>query len=70
MVNKLIGALIAMVVGLALVPVVQDSVTTLTGSGGSLEGTTTGALVDLLPILFVVILVAGAVIIIPGKNNA
>ena len=61
MVNKLIQAMIAIVIGLALLPVVNDFVTDLTGEGGDLQDTTLGSLVDLLPILFVIILVAGAV---------
>ena len=61
MVNKLIQAMIAIVIGLALLPVVNDFVTDLTGTGGDLADTTLGSLVDLLPILFVIILVAGAV---------
>lgn len=61
MVNRIIGVMIAMVIGLALLPVVNQFATDLTGTGGSLEGTTVGALVDLLPVLYVIILVAGAV---------
>lgn len=61
MVSKLIGALIAMVIGLALLPVVGDFAAELTGTGGDFEDTTVGALIDLLPVLFVIILVASAV---------
>jgi len=61
MVNRLIQAMIALVIGLALLPVVADFAGDLTGVGGALEDTTTGALVDLLPVLYVIILVAGAV---------
>jgi len=61
LVNRLIQAMIALVIGLALLPVVADFAGELTGQGGALEGTTTGALVDLLPVLYVIILVAGAV---------
>lgn len=68
MVNKLIGGLIAMVIGLALLPVVGDSVATLTGTGGKFEATTVGSLLDLLPVLFVIILVAGTVILIPDRK--
>jgi hypothetical protein len=53
--------MIALVIGLALLPVVADFAADLTGQGGALAGTTTGALVDLLPVLYVIILVAGAV---------
>lgn len=61
MVNKLIQSLIAMVIGLALLPVVSDFASTLTATGGALEGTTTGSLVDLLPVIYVITLVAGSV---------
>ncbi|MCK9543734.1 MAG: hypothetical protein M0R03_17070 [Novosphingobium sp.] len=61
MVNKIIGVMIMLVIGLALLPVVNEFATDLTGVGGSLENTTTGALVDLLPVIYVIILLAGAV---------
>ncbi|MEM0173087.1 MAG: hypothetical protein QXI16_01110 [Sulfolobaceae archaeon] len=61
MVNKIISVMIMLVIGLALLPVVNEFATDLTGTGGSLENTTTGALVDLLPVIYVIILVAGAV---------
>ena len=60
MVNRLIQSLIGIVIGLALLPVVSDFATSLTETGGSLEGTTTGTLVDLLPVIYVIALVAGA----------
>ena len=61
MVSKLISALIAMVIGLALLPVVGNFAGELTGDGGAFEDTTVGALIDLLPVLYVIILVAAAV---------
>ncbi len=69
MVNKIIGVMIALVVGLALLPVVNSFVTELTkdavvdppADAGVFNGTTVGALIELLPILYVIILVAGAV---------
>jgi len=70
MVNRLIQSLIAMVIGLALLPVVSDFATGLTETGGALEGTTTGSLVDLLPVIYVITLVAGAVgFIVTSRNN-
>jgi hypothetical protein len=70
MVSKLIGALVAMVIGLALLPVVGDFAEDLTGSGGQFEDTTTGALIDLLPIVYVIILVAAGVgYIAVGRRN-
>lgn len=78
MVGKLISALIAMVIGLALLPVVTDFANDLTyapisvgAAQGDLYGTTTGALVDLLPVLYVIILIAGAVgyIVVSKKSS-
>lgn len=60
-VNKLINAMILMVIGLALLPVVQEFTTDLTeGSEPVIEGTM-ATLVDLLPVLYVIIIVVGAV---------
>lgn len=73
MVKKIIAAVIAIVIGLALLPVVSDFASGMTSAAitdtlgstlstaGQFYGTTTGSLIDLLPILFVIILVAGAV---------
>ena len=61
MTQKIITVMIALVIGLALLPVVGDFVDGLTGTGMQYENTTTGSLIDLLPILYVIILVAGAV---------
>jgi len=70
MVNRLIQSLIAMVIGLALLPVVNDFASGLTETGGALEGTTTGSLVDLLPVIYVITLVAGAVgFIVTSRSN-
>lgn len=70
MVNRLIQSLIAMVIGLALLPVVADFADGLTATGGALNGTTTGSLVDLLPVIYVITLVAGAVgFIVTSRQN-
>jgi len=61
MVNRIIAAMIAIVIGLALLPVVGDFVDDLTGSGADFVSTTVESLIDLLPVLYVIILVAGAV---------
>ena len=61
MVNKVIGVMIVLVIGLALLPVVGTFAADLTGTGGQFEATTVGSLIDLLPVLYVIILVAGAV---------
>jgi hypothetical protein len=59
MTNKLIGGLIAIVIGLALLPVVADFVDDLAGSEGTFENTNIGTLIDLIPVLYVIIIVAG-----------
>ena len=82
MVNKLVMAVIAIVVGLALTPVVggfadnltvapvTDTLGTTVETAGQYYNTTTGSLINLLPVLFVIILVAGAVgFVILSKKN-
>lgn len=61
MTSKLIGALIAVVIGLALLPVVGSFTDTLIGDGGMYANTTTGALIELLPLVYVIVVVASAV---------
>jgi len=64
-INRLLGALLAIVVGVAMLP-------TITGTINTLDTTTLPSavvsLVDLLPILFVIIIVAGAVSYIRFKE--
>ena len=69
MVSKLLGALVTIVVGLALLPIVSDFVDGLTGTGMVYENTTTGSLIDLLPILYVLILVAGTVVAVAFSSR-
>ncbi len=71
MVQKIISVMIALVIGLALLPVVGDFVDGLTGTGMQFESTTVGSLIDLLPVLYVIILVAGAVtyVVISSRKN-
>jgi cell division protein FtsX len=59
MTNKLIGGLIAIVIGLALLPVVAGFVDDLTKDGGTFENTNIGTLIELIPVLYVIIIVAG-----------
>lgn len=72
MVSRLISALIAIVIGLALLPVVGDFVDGLTGTGMQYENTTVGSLIDLLPVLYVIILVAATVayVVISSRKSA
>ncbi len=60
MVNNLIQGMIVIVIGLALLPVINDFVVDLT-DGGALDGETAGTLVELLPVLYVIVLVSGVV---------
>jgi hypothetical protein len=59
MTNKLIGGLIAIVIGLALLPVVADFVEDLTETEGPFHNSNIGTLIDLIPVLYVIIIVAG-----------
>lgn len=61
MVKSLIQGMIAVVIGLALLPVVNTFVTDLTGTGGELETSTVAPLINLIPTLYVIILVVGLV---------
>jgi hypothetical protein len=58
MVNKLIGGLIAIVIGLALLPVVADFADDV---ATTYSAENFAPLVELLPILYVIILFAGVV---------
>jgi len=60
LVNNLIQGMIVIVIGLALLPVINDFVVDLT-DGGALDGETAGTLVELLPVLYVIVLVSGVV---------
>lgn len=68
MVNKILGGLITLVIGINLLPILNDVITPLTTTGGAFEATATGSLLDLLPFLFVIILVAFVVVLIPRTN--
>ena len=67
MTNKLLGGLITLVIGINLLPILNDTITPLTGVGGSFENTSTGSMLDLLPFLFVIIMVVFTVVLIPKK---
>jgi hypothetical protein len=68
MTNKLLGGLITLVIGINLLPVLNDVITPLTGTGGAFEATATGSMLDLLPFLFVIIMVVFTVVLIPSKS--
>jgi len=65
---KILGGVVTLVISLALLPILQDSVDELTGTGAAYEGTTTGALIDLIPTVMVVVFVILAVTLIPKKQ--
>jgi hypothetical protein len=70
MTNKLIGGLIAIVIGLALLPVVADFVDDLAGDEGTFADTNIGTLIDLIPVLYVIIIVAGvAAYVVTGRKG-
>lgn len=66
MVNKLLGAMLAIVVGVAMLPTITETIDDLDTSELPAAVET---LVDLLPVLFVVIIVAGAVAYIKFDNR-
>ena len=69
MINKLIGGAIALVVGVNLLPVLNDVISPLTGTGGDFEATAAGTMLDLVPLMFVIILVAFTVALIPSRKG-
>ena len=66
MINKLLGAMLAIVVGIAMLPTITD---VIAGLDTTTLPTAVASLVDLLPILFVIIIVAGAVAYISFKRE-
>lgn len=53
-VNRVIYTVVTLVVGLALMPIIADSVDALTGTGMTYENTTTGSIINLLPTIVVI----------------
>lgn len=66
---KILGGVVTLVISLALLPTLQESIDGLTGAGMVYEGTTTGALLELLPVIMVVVFVFIAVALIPKKST-
>lgn len=66
MINNLLGAMLAIVIGIAMLPTVTNVIAGLDTQTLPVAVT---SLVDLLPILFVIIIVAGAVRYISFRNN-
>lgn len=73
MTNKLIGVMIFLVIGLALLPVansfaddltkgaVTDTLGSTVSTAGAFYNTNTGTLIDLLPLIYVILLVVGVI---------
>lgn len=66
MVQKLLGAMLAIVVGVAMLPTITDSIDSIDTAN---LPSAVQSLVDLLPVLFVVIIVSGAVAYIRFNRN-
>lgn len=50
---KWISTAIGAVIAISVIPTIVSSVTDLTGTGGALENTVAGTLIDLAPLVFV-----------------
>lgn len=65
MIRKLFGAMIGTVIGLALTPIVLDvttDVTTTYGTAGTnVLGTGVETLLNLIPLLYVIVIIVGAI---------
>lgn len=72
MIRKLFGAMIGTVIGLALTPivieVVSDVTTTYGTAGTDVLGTGVETLLNLLPLLYVIVIIAGAIAYIKFSN--
>jgi len=66
---KILGGVITLVISLALLPTLQSSIDELTGTEGVYNGTTEGALIDLIPVVMVVVFVFVAVKLIPSNGE-
>lgn len=72
MIDKLMGAMLAVVVGVALVPTIIDAIDNVRYIDGNISTPATlptgvGSLIVILPLLFVIIIVGGAVAYIKYK---
>ena len=54
MTNKMIGVMIALLIGVEIAGVIAGSISTSTGVGGVFEATAAGTILDLIPLVFVV----------------
>lgn len=71
-INKLFGAVIGVVIGIAMMPVVIDSVNNVRYTDGNISTPATlptgvDSLLALVPLLYVVLIVAGVVYYLKGR---
>ena len=52
--NKMIGVMIGLLVGVEIAGVIQTSIAASTGTGGIFENTSSGTILALVPLVFVV----------------
>jgi uncharacterized membrane protein len=67
---KILGGVVTLVISISLLPVLQDSITPLTTTGGVYEGTAVGTLLGIIPMVLVVVFVLMAVTLIPKRNES
>lgn len=56
--NKMIAVMIGLLIGVEIASVIATSISTATGTGGTFEATPAGTILDLVPLVFVVGLLA------------
>lgn len=58
--KRLFAIVIGIVVAVALLPVITTGIADLTGTGGALEGSPAAPLLDLVPLLYVAVVIIGS----------
>lgn len=66
---KWVKTAIGAVIAIAVIPTIATAVTDLTGSGGALEGSVAGTLLDLAPLVFVAGVLAYLFIATGNRND-
>ena len=67
---KWISTAIGAVVAISVIPTIVSSVTDLTGTGGALENSVAGTLIDLAPLVFVAGVLASLFLKTGAKKSA
>jgi hypothetical protein len=65
---KILGGVITLVISLSLLPILQDAIDPLVTTGGIYEEGATGALLQMIPTILVVVFVLLAVTLIPKQS--